>query len=100
MKDSRKEAVQHLGLLLDRKIGVHSRIGLDREDELFQSKRESVLLHIFGKELDVRIKISADDRYELDEKSGFNENAYLSSPRCSSKLSPVIISGDFRSGFS
>ena len=73
VKESRKEAVQHLGLLLNRKVGVHSCIGLDREDELFQSKRNAVLLHIFSKELDVGVEISADDRYELDEKSGFNE---------------------------
>jgi len=100
VKDSRKETVQHLGLLLDRKIGIHSRVGLDREDELFQSKSNAVLLHIFSKELGVRIEISGEDCYELDKKSGFNENANLSSPRCSLKLSSVISSGDFRSGFS
>ena len=54
-------------LLLDRTIGVHSYIGSDRKDELFQSRGHAVLLHIVSKELDVPVEISGEDCDELDK---------------------------------
>jgi len=40
---------------------------LARTEKMFQSERKAVLLHIFSKESEVRIEISADDCDELDK---------------------------------